>query len=81
MIAPEGTETTESKYAADFAVFSDSVATNASLSGEWNLSAVPGLISTDMVEKLSAVLSDQMSVEDFVTEMDDLINETIADLQ
>ena len=81
VIAPEGTEETESKYAADFAVFSDSVATNASLSGEWNLSAVPGLISTDMVEKLSAVLSDQMSVEDFVTEMDDLINEAIADLQ
>ncbi len=71
--------TSDSKYAADFAVFSNEVASNESLSGEWNLSGVPGLISTDFVEQLSAVLSDQMSIDDFVTSMDALINETIAD--
>ena len=70
---------TESKYAADFAVFSNEVASNQSLSGEWNESAVPGLVSADVVEQLSAVLSDQMSVDDFVTSVDSLINETIAD--
>ena len=74
-------DSAESKYAADFAVFSNEVASNQSLSGEWNMSTVPGLVASDIVEQLSAVLSDQMSVDDFVVSIDNLINETIADQQ
>ena len=45
------------------------------------MSTVPGLVASDIVEQLSAVLSDQMSVDDFVVSIDNLINETIADQQ
>lgn len=69
----------ESKYADAFAVFSEEIAAdNTKMSKETNTTIFVA-VGTDFLELISSALAGEKTVDEAITEMDELVTEAIAD--
>lgn len=74
-----GESTSENKYADAFRVFADEIKANESVIQREQANATTNKTNPDLLEMLSAAFADQMTIDELLVRMDDIINETIAD--
>lgn len=70
-------EPSENKYADAFQVFADEIAANESIIVQEQANPIGSTWQSEVVEMISATLADQMSFDEFVQSVDDVINEAI----
>lgn len=79
----KGNEKLEYDYGSEFFnIFSQELAATGSQPGaEWGYQAFTGVVQTDVKDKLVEVLAGQLSVEQYLTDMDALFTEKLKELQ
>lgn len=79
----KGNEVLDYDYGAEFfEIFSNELSSTSPQPGaEWGYQAVIGVIQLDVRDQLIEVLAGKLSVEDYLAEMDELITETLADIE
>jgi alpha-1,4-digalacturonate transport system substrate-binding protein len=60
---------------------SELAATGSQPGAEWGYQAFTGVVQTDVKDKLVEVLAGQLSVEQYLTDMDALFTEKLKELQ
>lgn len=78
----KGNESLDYDYGAEFfAIFSNELAaTNSQPGAEWGYQALTGVIQLDIRDQLIEVLAGKLSAADYLVEMDELITETLDEI-